>query len=124
MARTRKTARDQGTRFESSIAAYLSEHHDDRIERRAKTGGRDRGDIAGFRFAGERIVIECKNTARTALGVWAMEAEVERRNDDANAALIIHKRHGHADPSKQWVTCTLGDLLALLSGNRDHLKDD
>lgn len=29
-----------------------------------------------------------------------------------------------AVPACSVVTCTLGELLALLSGNRDHLKDD
>lgn len=123
MSRSRASARKAGTALESMVAAYLALHVDDRIERRAKTGAKDRGDISGLRHMGERVVIECKSTARTELGVWAAEAELERRNDDANAALIVHKRHGKGRPGDQWVTCTLADLVALLNGNRDHITD-
>lgn len=119
MARNRKTAKDAGTRFESLVAAYLAAHIDDRIERR-RLSGRDRGDIAGFRHMGARLVVECKNVSRLNLATWVTEAETERGNDDATAGLVVHKRHGKGDPSDQYVTLTLGDLVALLNGNRNH----
>lgn len=122
MTRTNASARKAGTALETLVATYLATHVDDRIERRAKTGSKDRGDIGGLRHMGQRIVIECKNTARTNLGVWATEAETERGNDDAGAALVIHKRHGKGQAGDQWVTCTLADLVALINGNRDHLN--
>ena len=109
--------------METLVATYLAEHVDDRIERRRLSGGRDRGDIGGLRHMGQRVVIECKDTARIDLAGWAAEAELERRNDDANAALIVHKRHGKGAPGDQWVTCTLADLVALLNGDRDHITD-
>lgn len=118
MSRTRKSARDAGTKFERSIADVLAELVDDRIDRRAKNGTKDRGDIGGWRYAGLRIVAECKNTARLALSTWVTEAEVERLNDDAQVALVIHKRVGKADPLDQYVTCTLRDLLTLVTGAR------
>jgi hypothetical protein len=119
MTRSRASAKAAGTRFETSVARYLSEHVDDRIERRARTGGRDRGDIGGVRApGGGRIVIECKDTSRINLAGWAAEAETERGNDDALVGLIVHKRHGVGDPAKQWVTMTLADLTALLAGQR------
>ena len=121
MTRTRASAKDAGTRFESLVAAYLAAHVDDRIERR-RLSGRDRGDIAGFRHMGARVVVECKNVARLSLATWITEAEVERGNDDATAALVIHKRHGHGDAADQYVTLTLGDLVALLNGNRCHIE--
>ena len=121
--RNRRSAKDAGTRFERAIADYLNQHIDDRIDRRARTGTKDRGDIAGLRHLGARIVIECKNTARTNLAGWMTEAETQRGNDDANTSLIIHKRHGKGRPEDQWVTTTLADLVALLTGNRDHLED-
>ena len=123
MTRNRKSAKDAGAKFESSVAAYLNDHVDDRIERRRLSGGRDRGDISGLRHMGERVVVEVKNTARIDLAGWAAEAELERRNDDAVAALIVHKRHGKGQPGDQWVTCTLADLVALLNGDRDHITD-
>lgn len=119
MTRTRASAKTQGTRFETSIARYLAEHVDDRIERRARTGGRDRGDIGGVRApGGGRVVIEAKNTSRINLAGWAAEAEIERGNDDALIGVTVHKRHGVGDPAKQWVTMTLADLTALLTGQR------
>lgn len=120
--RTRRSAKAAGARFERTIADYLAEHIDDRIDRRVKTGSSDRGDIGGVRLApairSKRVVIECKNTVRTDLAGWSAEAEIERGNDDAVAAVIVHKRHGIADPGQQWVTCTLNDFIALISGRR------
>lgn len=120
--RTRASARDAGAKFERATADYLAEHIDDRIDRRARNGAKDRGDIGGLRLpaalGGHRVVIECKNGARADLAGWAREADLERGNDDAVAGLIVHKRHGVADPGQQWVTCTLADLVALLTGQR------
>ena len=121
MARNRASARKAGATFERQIADYLAAQVDDRIDRRVKTGAKDRGDIGGLRHMGHRIAIECKNTARTQLAAWADEAEIARGNDDAVAGIIIHKRHGKGQPAEQWVTMTLGDFVALLVGDRDHL---
>jgi hypothetical protein len=114
--------RQKGSTFERLIADYLATHVDDRIDRRVKNGTKDRGDIGGLRHMGHRIVIECKNTAKPSLGGWATEAETERGNDDALAGIIIHKRHGKGRPEDQWVTLTLGELVALLTGTRDHYE--
>lgn len=122
MTRTRASAKKAGTSFESLIVAYLAQHVDDRIERRRLSGSKDRGDISGLRHMGERVVIECKNTARADLAGWATETETARGNDDAVAGLIIHKRHGRGQAGDQWVTCTLADLVALINGSRDHLE--
>ena len=59
MTRTRASAKAAGTRFERLIADTLAAHVDDRIDRRAKTGARDKGDIGGLRHMGGRVVIEC-----------------------------------------------------------------
>lgn len=116
--RNRASARKAGTRFESVAAAYLAAHVDDRIERRTKGGRHDRGDVAGLRHMTARVVVECKDHRTLDLAAWWRQAETARGNDDANAALIVHKRHGHADPADQWVTLTLRDLVALLNGQR------
>jgi hypothetical protein len=119
MTRSRTSARAAGTRFETLVADWLAATWDDRIERRARTGAKDRGDIAGLRFAGRRVVVECKDHNRLDLAGWWAEAETERGNDDAVAALVVHKRRGRGKASDQWVTLTLGDLVALLGGPRD-----
>lgn len=118
MSRSRASAKAAGTRFERAIADILAEHVDDRIDRRVKTGGKDKGDIAGLRHGAARVVIECKDTARLELGTWVNEAEIERGNDDALVGLVVHKRRGHADPLDQYVTTTVRDLIALLIQER------
>jgi hypothetical protein len=119
VARNRTSARAAGTRFERSIADYLAQVlDDDRIDRRAKTGAKDRGDIAGIRVHGQRLVVECKNTARATLPAWTAEAHTEADNDGALVGIVIHKRVGTADPGKQWVAMTVDDLAALLTGQR------
>ena len=62
MTRSRRSAKAAGTRFETSIAnALATALDDDRIERRARNGSKDRGDIAGVRLHSQRVVIECKD---------------------------------------------------------------
>lgn len=117
--RTNKSAREAGTRFETSVARYLAAQVDDRIERRTKTGSKDRGDIGGVRHMGGRVVVECKDYGgRYLLGPWLNEVEVERGNDDAIAGLVVIKRARVTDPGDQVVAMTLRDLVALLTGER------
>lgn len=118
MTRSRATAKKAGTTFERLIADYLATHIDDRIDRRVKTGSKDRGDIAGLRTHGQRLVLECKNVTRPAIGSWLREAELERGNDDALAGAVIYKRVGHGQPADQIVFMTLADFTALLTGQR------
>lgn len=120
MTRNRATAKKAGTAFETLVVGYLRNVlHDERIERRAKNGAKDRGDVSGLIHMGGRIVVECKNTARIELGTWANEAEVERGNDDAVAGIVVHKRHGKGQPGEQWVTMTLADFASILTGSRE-----
>lgn len=124
MARSRDTARKAGSRFERVIADHLAiELEDDRIDRRVKTGAKDRGDIAGLRtINGGRIVVECKDYAgQYKVSEWLREAEVERGNDDAVAGVVIAKRRGISDPGGQVVMMTVADLVALISLSRSDL---
>ena len=116
MARSRASAKAAGSKFERDIADHLANVVDDRIDRRVKTGAKDRGDIGGVRVHGQRLVLECKNTSRINLGTWITEAHVEAGNDDALAGVIVHKRHGKGKPGDQWVTMTVNDLIALITG--------
>lgn len=123
MTRNRASAKAAGSAFERLVADYLSDTVDDRIDRRVKTGAKDKGDIAGLRHMGGRVTVECKNTTRHDLGTWAAEVEIERGNDDGLAGIIAHKRHGKGRAEDQWITMTLGDFVALLTGSRDHLEE-
>lgn len=115
MTRTRASAKAAGSRFEREVADYLAEVlDDDRIDRRVTTGARDKGDIAGIRVNGHRIVCECKNHVRLDLAGWYAEASIQAANDDAALGIVIHKRHGTGYPGRSWVTMTLADLAWLI----------
>jgi hypothetical protein len=118
MTRSRRSAKKAGSRFERVIADWLADVVDDRIDRRPRNGSKDRGDIGGVRCHGGRVVIECKDTSTIALAGWAKEVETERGNDDALAGVVVHKRYGNATTADQWVTMTLADFVALLTGAR------
>lgn len=123
MPRNRASAKKAGTQFEREIADALNAAIDDRIDRRVKTGTKDKGDIAGLRMRGHRIVIECKNVATQSLPAWTREAHLEAHNDDALVGLVIHKRRGTTNPHDQWVTCTVADLIALITEIPPPLND-
>ena len=121
MSRNRASARKAGTAFESLVASYLAvELGDDRIERRAKSGAKDRGDINGVRtIRGGRVVLECKDVSRDALPQWIDEAEIERGNDDAAIGVVVHKRRGKGRAGDQFVSMTLDTFIRLLVGGPD-----
>jgi hypothetical protein len=100
------------------IADYLKANGFPFADRRVRNGAKDRGDIGGVGVHDQRLVFEAKNTTRISLGSWAAEAETERVNDKALAGVVIHKRHGKGKAGDQWVTLTLADLVAILTGNR------
>lgn len=107
MTRTRASAKKAGTDFERRQADWLAARlDDDRIDRRVKTGAKDRGDIAGVRVPGGRVVIECKNVTTLSLPAWLREAEAERGNDDAVIGVVMHKKRGTTNPAEQYVTMT------------------
>lgn len=119
MTRSNASARAAGARFERSIADCLAQLVDDRIDRRVKTGARDKGDIAGLRHMGGRVVLELKDYGgRYLLGPWLREAEIERGNDDALVGAVVVKRRGVADPLEQVVAMTVRDFVGLLTGER------
>lgn len=100
------------------VADWLATHVSEFIDRRVKTGAADKGDIVNVRSHGQRVVLECKDVAKLSLGPWVKESDVERGNDDAIAGFVVHKRRGTTDPGDQYVTGTLRDLVALLTGDR------
>lgn len=118
MTRNRLSAKRAGARFNHDIADFLATYVHPGVEMRHTNGALDRGDITGLFHGGDRIVVECKNSVRVNLGVWAGEAEVERIHDGALVGMIAHKRHGVGNPGLQWITMTTTDLVALLTGRR------
>ncbi|WP_018296484.1 putative PDDEXK endonuclease [Corynebacterium lubricantis] len=115
MPRSRSSAKKAGATFERQIADYLRDELNQPIDRLVKTGAKDRGDIGPLRDSKNRLIaVECKNTSKMALPQWVREAQAEADNYGAHLGIIIHKRHGSADPAQQWVTLTLQDLVKLL----------
>jgi len=115
----------KGATFEQDTSDYLAAAlGDDRIERRVKHGTNDRGDIAGLRIHGKRVVVECKNHKRMELAEWVDEAETERGNDDADYGIVIHKRRGcgKAKFGGNYVTMTLETFAAIAAGGRDLIN--
>lgn len=115
----------KGAEFERLIADHFRDEVDDRIDRRVKTGSKDRGDLANLRCRGERVVVEIKRVARLDLSGWVEEARIEAGNDDAVIGVVIHKRRGKGKPGDQYVTMTVDDLVWLLVGNTNfgHGRD-
>ena len=125
MPRSRSTARQAGARCERVVADYLAAAlGDDRIDRRVKTGAKDRGDIGGLRHHCHRLVVEVKDVAKQDLPGWTSQAHTEACNDDALMGFVVAKRRGTTDPGRFWVHMTVDDLVALLTLERHgHRKD-
>ena len=104
MSRNRRSARKAGADMESATVRYLAWALDDpRIERRHLTGAKDRGDVTGVMLDQERVVIECKNTARMEVSSHIDEAETEAGNDGALYWAVVQKRRGIGLKSREAV---------------------
>lgn len=121
MGRSRASAKQAGSLFESQIAGFLADAlDDDRIERRARNGAKDRGDVGGVRtIDGQRVVVECKDYGGRLLPAeWVREARVEAGNDDAPVGVVVAKRRGKgaAAVGESYVLMELRDLAVFLGG--------
>lgn len=103
-------ARSKGTRWETAIVDYLRSHGAPHAERRAPSGAKDRGDVAGI----PGVVIEAKSHTGLNLAGWIDEAEVERANDGAALAVVWHKRRGKTSAGDGYVTMTGSTFVRLL----------
>lgn len=111
--------KSRGTAFESAIVGWLQWRLGTRdIERRTLNGTRDRGDVAGLKVHGQRVVLELKAHARHELAAWLDEAELEAGNDDALLGAVVFKKRGTADPACQYVLMSLGSFAALIDGQQ------
>lgn len=121
MGRNRQSAKKAGTAFETLIAKGLREAlGDNTIERAPRWGSVDKGDIINVAIDGHPIVIQAKDVARQALPLWTEQAKLQAANARAIAGLVVHKRVGTTDPMKQWVSCTVEELVALITKTPVH----
>lgn len=124
MTRNRSSAKKAGTDFENLIADGLAEALGDRNIRRApRWGSKDKGDIVNVRIDGHDLVIQTKCVARMALPSWVSQAKVQSVNADALCGIVIHKRYGTRNPMDQWVSCTVRELVALLTKQRQYEEE-
>ncbi|KAB8289333.1 hypothetical protein DSM100688_0413 [Bifidobacterium ramosum] len=95
MTRSRRTARTNGTRFETAMAGYLRWALDDRrIQRLRLHGAKDLGDIGNVFFFGEPVTIECKWTSAPNIGPHMREADREAGNQDSPYPWVLQKAAG------------------------------
>jgi hypothetical protein len=99
----------RGTAWESAIVTYLKAMGWPHVERRALSGGLDRGDIAGI----PGVVIEAKACKALDLAGWLTEATTESVNDGADFGAVWIKRRGKANPADAYVLLD-GEAFAML----------
>ena len=99
MTRSRATAKKAGTSWETAIKAFLIEQGWPHVERRARTGGKDQGDLTGI----PGLVIEAKNVNRFALSGWVKEAKAEAANAGAETWCVWIKKDGKTSPGDGYV---------------------
>jgi hypothetical protein len=98
-----------GTAAETAVVKYLQQSGFPDAERRALSGGADRGDINVH----PDVVIEVKRCQRMELASWLDEAVKERDNAGATVEMVWHWRRRKGSPGEWFVTMT-GETAALL----------
>lgn len=119
MPRNRSSAKAAGTRMETLVATYIRDRlNDDAIDRQAKTGAKDLGDIRGVKLGTHKVAVEVKDVATPALPQWLREAEQERDNLNALIGVVVAKRRGTQHPGEQYVHMTLATFATILETTR------
>ncbi|MEE8725518.1 MAG: hypothetical protein SOI15_05540 [Bifidobacterium crudilactis] len=119
MSRNRRSAKTAGTRFETAVRDYLAwALQDERIMRPRLHGSKDMGDIANVCFMGQKVCIECKNTAAKAYKQHLREAAVEAGNLDAPFYFVVQKVPGigirSIDTLGQQLAYTTPEVISLM----------
>lgn len=91
--RSRRTAKDNGTRMESAVESYLQWALDDlRIQRLRLHGSKDVGDIGNVFFHGRPVCIEVKWTQTMNAPQHMREAIREAGNMDSPYPWVVQKK--------------------------------
>ena len=101
---------ERGTRWETAIVSYLRSEGAVQVERRARTGAKDRGDLAGL----PGVVVEAKNAQRTELAAWLSEAKREANHDGADIGVVWAHRRGKGSPADGYVVMDGATFVRLL----------
>lgn len=100
----------KGTRWETAIVTYLRGEGVAQVERRARTGAKDRGDLAGL----PGVVVEAKDAHRVELAAWMSEAKREAGHDGADIGVVWAHRRGKASPADGYVVMDGATFVRLL----------
>lgn len=101
----------KGSAFERLIADYFIGHGVP-CERIPAGATADRGDL--WVPIIEFPTIDTKNHRTPQLGQWVDRAAEQAHNAGRHAGVVLHKRHGIIDPSRQFVTTSTEMFLALM----------
>jgi hypothetical protein len=99
VTRSRASAKQAGTKWESEIVRTLIANGWANAERRRLNGTHDRGDIAGI----PGVVIEAKSTNRLELATAVDEATEEAANAGTNIGVAWLKRKGRTNAADGYV---------------------
>lgn len=110
MTRSRRTAKQAGTAWESAIRDYLRDRGWPHAERRARTGTKDQGDITGL----IGVCVEAKNTNRIEPASFLDQALEEGSNAGADISVAWIKRRGKTSPEHGYVLMDGATLVRLL----------
>lgn len=110
-------SKQKGTAWESAVTRWLRLNGYRSAERRALTGTKDRGDIAGVRG----LVISCKNVLKFNLEEWVREAKQQALHQDEHDGLepgtteyvVFIKRRGRSDPGRCYAVLEIEDYVNL-----------
>jgi hypothetical protein len=108
-------SKQKGTLAETAVVNYLRQFWPS-VERRALSGAKDKGDVAGI----PNVVIEIKNHASYKLTEWIKETEVERNNAQASVGILVIKPKGIgvSQVNKWYAVVPLETMVTLLNGER------
>ena len=99
----------KGTQWETRLVRYLVDKGFPYVERRARSGRNDKGDLSGL----PGIVIEAKNVKALNLAGWIDELVVEKRNAGVEQGAVIFPRKSHTT-GLAYVLLELDDYLELI----------
>lgn len=80
--------KDKGTRAETAVVRLARELDFPYAERRALTGGKDRGDITGI----PGVVIQVKDVEKQSVGKWQLDTLEQAANDGSLTCVLVVKR--------------------------------
>ena len=115
-------SKQRGTRWESAIVDYVRDHGFPHCERRALSGGKDKGDLN----IAPGLVIEAKCQSRHSFAEWLDEATEETANAGADIGMVWAHRRGKSSPGAGYVVMDGETAVRLLrlAGYGSPLEDE